>query len=122
MPVEYTFDTKARVVRSVYTGSVTDGDIRAHRDRLAKDPGFDPGFHHLADASAVTHIHVSADVIRMLAFEEMFQDTVKRAIVVSGDETYGLARMFQSLTPRAAEQTRVFQDLKEAEAWLRNEA
>ncbi len=44
--------------------------------------------------------------------------TIKRAIVVSSDETYGLARMFQSLSSRVQELTRMFHNVDEAKPWL----
>ncbi len=118
MPITYKLDRASRIMHSAYQGSISDDDIRVHLDNLAHDPGFDPGFHHLADASAAIRIHVSADMIRFLAQKEMFLPTIKRAIVVSSDEAYGLARMFHSLRSRAQELTRVFYGVVEAKAWL----
>jgi hypothetical protein len=118
MAITYSIDQPARILRTDVRDEVTNADVREYRERLARDPRFVPDLHHLVVATAVTSIKVSGEMIRSLAATDPFAKETKRAIVVSGDESYGLARMFQSLTVKKDNLTRLFLDVAEAEAWL----
>jgi hypothetical protein len=121
MPCDYRIDTERRLVRSRAWGKLTNEELQELQRQLLQDPLFSPECWQLFDAIEVTSVsQVTSDAAQAMARRHIYGPRSRRAIVTRPGATYGLARMFQTYRELAGghEQIRVFEDLKEAEAWL----
>ena len=119
MPVSFAIDRDRTLVLSRAWGVLTDRQLIGAARALAADPGFQPHFRQLADLHAVTSVQVSGAGIRSMARVVPFGRGSRRAIVVSSDAAYGLARMFETLRSDLADEVEVFRSLEAALAWLK---
>jgi hypothetical protein len=117
VPGEYRIDKSERVVYSRAWGVFTDEDLAETRASLFTDPAFSPDFAIVIDLSDVTELRLTSRALLNLAMTSRFAPTVRRAIVVSSDVAYGMARMFAILTGRE-ERVQVFRDRASALEWL----
>ena len=119
MPAHYKIDKERRLVMTTVFGVVTLADGLAHQEKLRKDPDFDPSFSQLMDFSHAAKIELTAEDVRTLAQQSIFSPDSRRAMLVSGDLAFGLARMFEALRESFGEQgIRVFRNLDEALDWV----
>jgi hypothetical protein len=119
MPASYKIDKERRLVMSMGFGEFTKADALEHQNKLQKDPDFDPGMSQLMDYTHVTKVELEADDIRRLAQSDIFAADSRRAILVTRDLHFGLARMFEALRDNAGERgIRVFRNLDEALDWV----
>ena len=79
---------------STFSGAFTLADGLSHQEKLVKDPDFAPSFSQLLDCTHVTKIELGPEDVRRLAQMSIFSCDSRRAILVSGDLAFGLARMF----------------------------
>ncbi|HUH85037.1 MAG TPA: hypothetical protein VLX85_10525 [Stellaceae bacterium] len=104
-----------------YRGSVDFSEIRFAFDELVQTPGFREGLKLVADFRE-SETPLSGAQVRNLADHASLTDarwgSTKWAIVASNDVTYGLARMYQTLTSDYRVVTRVFRNTAEADDWL----
>lgn len=114
MPLDYEIDREHRLVHSRAWGSVTDADTKAHYQRIATDPAFDPGFNLLCDLRGVTQIEAAPATLRELAKFSTFSRGTRRAFVVFEDEHFGLARMLQAFCEMEGSEVGVFRSLPAA--------
>jgi hypothetical protein len=116
---EYAINPARHVIYTRMWGSVTMADFLAVRSTLTADPQFDPSFSHISDLRDCAPLDVSASDIGQLASRAARKPS-RRAIVVSHDVTFGLARMYelrrQLVDPSG--QIQVFRTLPEALTWL----
>ena len=91
--------------------------------RMLEDPEVTGGCDLLSDHSAIdftaTTDLVKACIILLQQLESRI-GPFRCAVVTSGDASFGMARMYQSLTESNVENVAVFRDLDEARAWLRS--
>lgn len=118
MPAAYHIDAARCLVTTTIQGTVTDADLAANFAGLTADPAFDPAFDHLVDAREVTELEVTTGAVRRSAQGDPFAPGSRRAVVVSRDAEYGMARMFQALSPHGDDHLLVTRDLDEARRWL----
>lgn len=119
MPAFYKIDRENRLVMSIASGTITMAEALDHHQKLRSDPDFDPAFSQLLDVSHVTKIELTTEDVRRLAQAAMFSSTSRRAILVSSDTAFGLARMFEILRESAGDTgIEVFRDLDEALDWV----
>jgi len=119
MPAHYKIDKERRLVMSTIFGVATMADGLAHQEKLRKDPDFDPSFSQLMDYTHVVRFEITAEDVRTLAQQSIFSPHSRRAMLVSGDLAFGLARMFEALRESFGEQgIRVFRNLDEALDWV----
>ena len=118
--IGYQIDRPRRVVLTTASGILSAGAIRDYQDRLRADPDFDPTFALIADFRAANLAEVTPSDIRRLAEEAPFGPESPRALVVSDDTNYGLARMFGAYSELAARKGPVeaFRDLESAWVWI----
>ncbi len=95
-----------------------DADLRGTQDGVRDDPRFAPDFSQLYDLTAVTEIGLTPTGMRALANRSPFDRDARRAIVVSSDVAFGMARMYQMIADSDPTQFRIFRDVNEAFAWL----
>ena len=118
MPGSHRIHPERRLVVSTLYGHLTDRDLAVGVAALRADPAFDSTYDQLVDASAVTQLDVTTQGVRESARTDPFSDQSRRAIVVSDDAAYGLARMFQSMNTLEPDHGFITRDLDEAVRWL----
>ncbi len=119
MPAFYKIDRENRLVMTTASGVFTLADILAHEEKLRLDPDFDPSFSQLLDASHITKLEITSEHIRRLAQDSLFSPDSRRALLVSNDAAFGLARMFEILRESAGDTgIEVFRSLDEALEWV----
>nr|HEV7953882.1 hypothetical protein [Candidatus Acidoferrales bacterium] len=119
MPVTYKIDKERRLVSSNAYGVVTREEILDHQRKLAADPDFSPTFSQIADFTRTTKLEIKAADVQAFAARNIFASTVRRAIVVTDGEAFGLARMFEILRDAKGEEgNRVFLKMEDALKWV----
>jgi hypothetical protein len=118
MPGGYTIDAARSLILSRAWDVLTGADLIRHARTLASDPGFKPDFNQLCDFRDVTEVRADAAAIRELAALNPFGSGARRALVVSTDVVFGMARMYQILTEPAPDVFEVFRDFDQALKWL----
>lgn len=118
MPATYQVDPSRRLVTTILHGILRDGDFKEYVAALLADPRFDPTYDNLVDGCGITELEVTSRAVRASADTDPFSPTTRRAIVVSGDAAYGMARMFQALCPDLPDRLLVTRDPCEARRWL----
>lgn len=119
MPFYYKIDKERGLVMSTGAGVLTVANSLAHQDELLKDPDFDSSFSQLMDLTHVTKLEHTSEDVRRVAQRSVFSPNSRRAILVSADVAFGIARMFAMLREANGEKDiRVFRDLDDALEWV----
>jgi hypothetical protein len=106
------------VVVIVMDGVVTDRELLDQQAALFADPAFVGDNPRLVDASAVTEMRFSADIVRHVAKNARERGLRRAALVASKSEAvFGLMRMYAEYTGDAT--VEVFRDRESALAWLK---
>lgn len=122
MPVTYTIDDAAGIVRVRGTGALTNEEVLACIEQVYSDPARKPGMPTLIDyrdiqGTGLTPQGMEAAAIlkkALLAHEPAWAT----AFVAPQDDVFWLARTYEVLRSGTAERLRVFRDPAEAEQWL----
>jgi hypothetical protein len=119
MPFSYKIDKERKIVMSTGYDVFTLADALEHQEKLRKDPNFDPSFCQLMDFTHVTKLDLRGDDVRRLAQASIFARDSKRAILVTNDTAFGLARMFAILRSTLGEEgIQAFRNLDDALDWV----
>jgi hypothetical protein len=118
MPCAYTIDLTRSLVLSRGWGVVTDRELLAHVRTLTADPHFARDFRQLADLRDVTDVQVAASTIREMARLNPFGAGARRAVVVTKDVVFGMARMYQILSDESSDELQIFRKVDDALQWL----
>lgn len=118
MSISYTIDPIRRLVLVRLWGVLTAAELEDHYARLAADPAFDPTFWRLTDGRETVRFDATPTEVQRAAEGHLFAAGTRRAIVVSTDYQFGMARMFSTFAENTGQQVEVFRDLEAAEAWL----
>jgi hypothetical protein len=119
MPVGYTIDLARSLVLSRGWGVVTDRELLAHARALSADPRFARSFHQLADLRDVTDARVTESTKKqMLVRLNPFGAGARRAMVVTCDVAFGMARMYQILRDGSPDELEIFREMDDALQWL----
>jgi hypothetical protein len=120
MPCRYVIDAAHGLVITSGWDRVTFADIKAHQDRLANDPDFDPEFNQFVDGTAVTALDISTEEAKLIASRRFFSPRARRAILASSLPILGMARVMQTYTQMAKdrEHVAVFHQRDAALKWL----
>jgi hypothetical protein len=117
MAATYRLDPDRGLVLVTLEGPVTCADLDAFRARLRQDPGYDPTWPALVDASALNPAGLTTNALRARA-AEIRPSPVRVAIVAPADVVFGLARMYQMMSEGRGNHIEVFRGMDEALAWL----
>jgi len=122
MPISYVIDHQQRLVRTEVTGSVAVQEIVDHLISQRRDKTV--AHRELVDIRGVTAPYLSSSQIWQAA-QAVLAITLEeragpRAVLVTNDAVYGMARMFATLVEDTFP-IRVFRDLETAEHWLLEE-
>jgi hypothetical protein len=85
---------------------------------LSADPRFAKNFCQLADLRDVTDIQVTAATIREMVRLNPFWAGARRAVVVTSDVVFGMARMYQILRDESPDALEIFRKMDGALQWL----
>ena len=112
-------DLGARV--ATVSQRVHDDELLDSYQSLLSSPDYDPDLNDLVDMRGVERFEVSGDAIRQLvrSFARFSGADNRLAIVAGSDVVYGMARMYEQLRSDTTEEIRVFRDVDEARAWLK---
>ena len=104
---------------STGSGVLTLADLLAHQEKLLADPDFSPDFSQLWDLTNITEVELTSKDVHRLAQRSIFSPDSRRAILVSRDLVFGLARMFEIYRDILGENgIRVFRNLDDALEWV----
>jgi hypothetical protein len=117
MPLDYRID--GDMITIIASGKVAPGQFDALIGRLRSDPAWSEVTRELSDFRNA-EFSVSPDSITQLARQDATRlpNVLRRAVVVSTDLQYGLARMYCSLMSRSGQDVRPFRDVDAARRWL----
>jgi len=120
MPVRHEIDKSGRLIVHTAEGDVSFSEIKQDRENMRRDPGFDPSFNMLWDATAVTKMQLSSDELVFFAQNRILSKASRVAFVAPEAHVFGVLRMFEihySLIDDSA-QSQVFRKRAEALEWL----
>jgi hypothetical protein len=118
MPCGYTIDLARSLVLSRGWGVVTDRELLAHVRALTADSRSARDFRQLADLRDVTDIQITASCIRETVKLNPFGAGARRAVVVTNDIVFGMARMYQIFTDESPDELQIFRKVNDALQWL----
>jgi hypothetical protein len=123
MPIDYSIHTDLGLVRTRFTGRVTDDEFIDLYRRMLYDDRYVLGTNELADLRDVDDLDISAVALRRV--EEITEDryadsgaSFRTAILAPRDQSYGIGRMYEVFAEDGPENVGVFRVLAEALAWL----
>ena len=119
MAQDYKIDEQQQVIWTRCWGTLSDQDVVTQQASLRANPQFRSTLNQLVDASDVTEVAVSLEMVNQMGASTLFAPTSRRAYVVGKDALYGLVRMYElHQSARGSETVRVFRDRAVALAWL----
>ncbi len=123
MAVSYEIHESVGLVVSRHQGATEDDEMIVAYTALYADPAFDPAFSKLIDLREADSRSRSSQALRYLSEQTRshYADTdamSKVAIVAPDDLSFGLSRMYDSITDENAEDVAVFRTSAEACEWL----
>ncbi|HTR25502.1 MAG TPA: hypothetical protein VMI10_16085 [Terriglobales bacterium] len=120
MPCDYVIHKAQRLVITSAVGVVTFEEMKAHQERLRKDPEFDLEFNQLIDASAATEVDLNRSGAQELTQRNIFSPKSKRALVAIKPAIFGIGRLLLTYLEMSdsPSQTHAFYELAPALQWL----
>ena len=123
MPISYEMDRESAIVRVTAIGDITLEEERKCFEEILSEPEHCPGCSILLDnrergePASTEHVKGMAQ-----AFHDHQDDVgyARLAILVAKEVSFGLGRMFSTLTEHLPLEASVFRDIDEAETWLRS--
>ncbi len=118
MPVTYLMDQHRRAVLADVKGRLTLAEVFETAKRIRREPFFHPSFSLLIDLSDAEGMALDAGGMSDFIHgnQDPFQPGVRRAIVATRPDTYGMARMYQSVSGDL--NVCIFRSRDEALSWL----
>ena len=95
-------------------GTLSSDDLRRHELELQHAPDFVPDLRQLIDFRQLTSLEVTARDIRDAASAQPFTGGAMRVFVITTDEIFGMARMYQILTEDTPHDLHLVRDIDEA--------
>lgn len=123
MPVAYTIDKGAGLVRMTISGAATNQELLESLERLHTDPNRLPGMPGLVDCRDIEHMLITNAGLQAAAvFEAELIDATQPpwavAVIAPRDEVFWAARTYEVLRAGSPETVRVFRNAVEAEGWV----
>jgi len=120
MPVRYEINHELRRVFVTGTGPITDDELVGSDTSFRDAPDVDPSYSQLMDFSSADFDALTRRAIEQITSQPaVFAKQARRAIVVSSNVGYGIARMFELMRNDEAGEVRVFYERAKAEKWLK---
>jgi hypothetical protein len=120
MTIEVKLDLERAIIVATLSEPWSPKEMTEIIDHVRDEPGFDISMGTLLDFRAITEMPTVADIEVYSAFfgSQDERRGVKRALVVSSDLQYGMARMASAHSEGHGLQVAVFKDLESAYGWL----
>lgn len=120
MPIHHSIDDDPPyLIRTVFSGDVSDADVTAHHRALAADPRFESSLAELVDLSNVSDFFVTSHGMAQSAHSGLHNPIARRAFIAPTDAVFGMARMYQSFYDEyGGAQLAVYRSRSAALAWL----
>jgi hypothetical protein len=120
MPVRYQIDGSQGLVFTEFSGEITYSMIALHFTSMRSDHSFKPHFSEVLDLTGVTRHMLRNSDFYHLAEHDPFSPTAQRAIVVTRDEAFEVAKLYQIV--REGPSVRRFCEREAALQWLSSHA
>jgi len=117
LPYSFRIDQKLGLVVVHGIGELTGEDVRSFHLDLKSDPSFRPEMNQLADLREA-RLETPLDEVRALARVPLFSQEAKRAMLISDDFHFGIARQWSSHGTEERGDVRPFRSVVEACEWL----
>lgn len=123
MPIHYRIDSARALMLARGTGELTDRCLLDHIGRMHADPAYGPELRQLYDFTPITQVRLGYETVRGVADAPPDHgQPVRRALVVTGEEAFGLARVFELARGGRSGEIRIFRRVEDGLAWLGVEA
>ncbi len=123
MPITYQLRAEEKLAIVVHSETVTDGEFLSFYEALYRDPRFDKSFNLLVDLQRAESTVRTSEALRKLAdfMVKQYAETPagpKVAVVAPRDISFGLARMYEAMSPTVPWQFEIVRSVDDALAWL----
>lgn len=121
MPLTYSIDTNARLIRTTCAGNLTLEEVINHFHELQRDPNCPSRLDVLLDLTDVTSLPESRQLGAVALEVKKTLEKVRFdvcAIVAQRDALFGMLRMFEVMVEKYFRAIQVFRVRAEAETWL----
>ena len=118
MAFAYLVDTSRSLVLSKAFGTLTDDDLLGHVRALRADARFHSRMFQIADFRDVVKLAISSVGVRQLGALNPWGAGSRRAVVVTTDFAYGMARMYEMIREPSDDELEIFRTLEKAVEWL----
>jgi hypothetical protein len=121
MSVEFRIDKDDGIVYGTLKGEVNVEEILAAMEHLVLSEEYEPNLNGITDLRAMKWESDQGDLRKLVHFLIEHRKKIGRsrsAVVVSGDRTYGMSRMFEVFSEQAPLKVRVFRDFDKAKRWV----
>jgi hypothetical protein len=118
--ITFVVDAAKNLRTTVARGIITERMLFEAFERLTADPDYDSHLNELVDLREVEQMLISSESVSRLEDRfaaQMFRSSNRVAIVAVTDLTFGLARMYESLSWKS-ELIVVTRSLEESDLWL----
>lgn len=114
MPYALQINATLRLAVTRVDGALSSEELRRHEHELRHSPDFEPSLRQLIDFRQLTSLEVTARDIRDAASAQPFTGGAMRVFVITTDELFGMARMYQILTEDTPHDLHLVRDIDEA--------
>jgi hypothetical protein len=124
MTVEFRVDKDEGIVYGKLTGEVDVEQVLAGLKGMVENEDYHPGCNGITDLREMKWESDQKDLRKLVHFLIEHRKRIgksRSAVVVSGDRTYGMSRMFEVFSEQAPVRVRVFRDYDAAMRWIRGE-
>lgn len=124
MVVEFRVDKDEGIVYGKLTGEVDIDKVLAGLVDIVESEDYSPGLSGITDLREMKWESDQGDLRKLVHFLIEHRKKIgksRSAVVVSGDRTYGMSRMFEVFSEQAPVRVRVFRDYDRALRWIRGE-
>lgn len=127
MPMTYTVDQEAGVVRLRCWGSLTNEEMLGCVERMHGDPARRPGMPSLVDCRDIEEMRVTPAGMQAAAhIEQVLADPGLEpwaiAVIAPQDDVFWLGRTYEALRVGSPAKVRVFRSTAAAEDWLERQS
>ena len=127
MPMTYTIDQEAGVVRLRCWGTLTNEEMLDCVERMHGDPARRPGMRSLVDCRDIEEMRVTPAGMQAAAhIEQVLADPAQEpwaiAVIAPQDDVFWLGRTYEALRGGSPARVRVFRSTADAEDWLERQS
>ena len=124
MPISFSMDSENKIVRSVFTGMITDKVQEKAYQELYSSDFWIPGYPELVDLTQADFAQATSQGLMKVA--QISEDAMRKhgvqfsptAVVAPANLQYGIGRMYSGIAGNSAETVKVFRNESKAIAWI----